>query len=67
MEDNNNLEDNLPMATYIMLHRIYDILTLIAIKLNPEDASKMIGYHEQGHLLGPLPSYLSDTEEESNE
>lgn len=65
MEDKNNLEDNLPMASYIMLHRIYDILTLIAIKLNPEDAAKMISYHEQGHLLGPLPSYLSNEEEEN--
>jgi len=63
MEDKNNLEDNLPMATYIMLHRIYDLLTLIGIKLNAEDAAKMISYHEQGHLLGPLPSYLSDEEE----
>jgi len=63
MEDKSNLEDNLPMATYIMLHRIYDLLTLIGIKLNAEDAAKMISYHEQGHLLGPLPSYLSDEEE----
>ena len=28
---NQNLEDNLPMVNYIMLHRIYDMLTLIAI------------------------------------
>lgn len=50
------------MASYIMMHRIYDILTLIATKLNPEDTAKMVGYHEQGYLLGPLPSYLSDEE-----
>ena len=25
-----NLEDNLPMVNYIMLHRIYDMMTIIA-------------------------------------
>ncbi len=66
MEDKGNLEDNLEMASYIMMHRIYDILTLIATKLNPEDTAKMVNYHEQGYLLGPLPSYLSDEEESKN-
>jgi hypothetical protein len=62
VENKDNLEENLDMASYIMMHRIYDILTLIATKLNPEDTAKMVGYHEQGYLLGPLPSYLSDEE-----
>ena len=53
-----DLEDNLPMVNYIMLHRIYDLLTIIANKLvGPEDTSKMVSYHEQGYLLGPAPSY----------
>ena len=53
-----DLEDNLPMVNYIMLHRIYDLLTIIANKLvGPEDVSKMVSYHEQGYLLGPAPSY----------
>lgn len=60
----NNLEENLDMASYIMLHRIYDMLTIIATKLNPEDTAKMVGYHEQGYLLGPLPSYLADGEDD---
>jgi len=52
------LENNLPMVSYIMLHRIYDLLTLIANKLvGSDDVSKMVEYHEQGFLLGPLPSY----------
>jgi len=56
--ENKNLEDNLPMVNYIMLHRIYDMLTLIAKGLvGPEEVSKMIEYHEQGFLLGPAPSY----------
>jgi hypothetical protein len=59
-EDNQpqNLEDNLPMVNYIMLHRIYDLLTIISNKLvGSEDTQKMIQYHEQGFLLGPTPSY----------
>jgi len=53
-----DLEDNLPMVNYIMLHRIYDLLTIIANTLvGPEDTSKMVSYHEQGYLLGPAPSY----------
>jgi len=69
MTENNeqpqNLEDNLPMVNYSMLHRIYDLLTLIANKLvGPEDVSKMIEYHNQGYLLGPTPSF---TPSEDNE
>ena len=41
----NNLEDNLDMVNYIMLHRIYDLLTLISSKMAPEDTAKMIQYH----------------------
>ena len=40
-EQSQELEDNLPMVTYIMLHRIYDLLTIIANKIvSPEDVSK---------------------------
>lgn len=64
-EDSQNLEDNLPMVNYIMLHRIYDLLTLIATKIaDPEDVTKMINYHEQGFLLGPTPSFTPN--EDSN-
>jgi len=57
-EKTSNLEDNLPMVTYIMLHRIYDILALMAKHVAPsEDIEKMIQYHEAGYLLGPAPSY----------
>lgn len=58
--ETNNLEDNLPMVNYIMLHRIYDLLTLISNKLvGSEDTEKMISYHEAGYLLGPVPAYTS--------
>jgi hypothetical protein len=56
-----DLEDNLPMVNYIMLHRIYDLLTIIANKLvGPEDTSKMVSYHEDGYLLGPAPSFIQE-------
>lgn len=69
MSENNqemeNLEENLPMVNYIMLHRIYDLLTLIANKLvGPEDVSKMVSYHDQGYLLGPMPSFVPPPQEE---
>jgi hypothetical protein len=53
------------MDNYIMLHRIYDVLTIIANKLvGPEDTSKLIEYHDQGFLLGPTPSYTPQTDNE---
>ncbi|NBW58231.1 hypothetical protein EBR43_10730 [bacterium] len=53
-----SIEENLPMVTYIMLHRIYDLLSLIANKVaGSEETAKMVGYHDQGYLLGPEPSY----------
>jgi len=62
-EESQNLEDNLDMVNYIMLHRIYDLLTIIATKLvGPEDTSKMVQYHEQGYLLGPAPAYMPQEE-----
>lgn len=59
-----NLEDNLPMVNYIMLHRIYDMLTLISMKIaGDEETSKMVDYHEKGYLLGPTPSYVVEDSE----
>jgi hypothetical protein len=67
-EKSSALEDNLPMVNYIMLHRIYDLLTIIANKLvGPEDTSKMVSYHEEGYLLGPAPSYSAPTEEDNQQ
>ena len=60
MNESNNLEDNLPMVNYIMLHRIYDMLTIMANAVDPEKTSKMIDYHEQGFLLGPSPAFRAN-------
>lgn len=57
-DQSSNLEENLPMVNYIMLHRIYDMMTLIAkASVGSEDVEKMIKYHEEGFLLGPAPSF----------
>jgi hypothetical protein len=64
-QNTSNLEDNLPMVTYIMLHRIYDLLTLISNKIiGGDDTAKMVEYHNQGYLLGPSPSYTPKDENE---
>jgi hypothetical protein len=64
MTENTNLEDNLPLVNYIMLHRIYDVLTLIASeRVGEEKINQLIDYHEQGFLLGPLPAFNPGNEE----
>lgn len=65
-EQKENLAENMEMVNYIMLHRIYDVMTIIASKLvGAEEVEKMIKYHDQGYLLGPTPSYTP--QEESKE
>lgn len=60
-----SLEDNLPMVTYIMLHRIYDVMCLIAKQSGgSQEIEKMVEYHKEGFLLGPSPAFIS---EENNE
>jgi hypothetical protein len=61
-KESQNIEDNLPMVNYIMLHRIYDMLTIMANGVDPEKTAKMIDYHEQGFLLGPAPSFVPSEE-----
>ena len=64
-----NLEDNLPMVNYIMLHRIYDMMTLVANLLAKDDdsrlqISKMVEYHKEGFLLGPSPAFRAEDKDE---
>lgn len=62
-EINSDLESNLPLVNYIMLHRIYDLLTIISNKIvGGDDTQKMIEYHQEGYLLGPNPSYTPEKE-----
>lgn len=63
--EQSSLEDNLPMVNYIMLARIYDILTLIADNIVKDDSvKKMVEYHNSGYILGPAPSLVSDQDDE---
>jgi hypothetical protein len=67
MTENSSLEENLPMVNYIMLHRIYDMLSLIATEVAGEErTSRMVEYHEKGFLLGPGPSYTPPEDSEEN-
>jgi hypothetical protein len=67
MTENSSLEENLPMVNYIMLHRIYDMLSLIATEVAGEErTSRMVQYHEKGFLLGPGPSYTPPEDSEEN-
>jgi len=64
-ENKEDLAQNLDMVNYIMLHRIYDVMTIIASKLvGAEEVDKMIKYHDQGYLLTPGPSYTPQENEE---
>lgn len=63
-----DMESNMDMVQYIMLHRIYDMLTLIANKIvGVEDMDKVIKYHEMGFLLGPTPAYRPSDNSVNNE
>ncbi len=64
-EKSSNLEDNLPMVNYIMLHRIYDVLCLIAKQVvSIQEIEKMVEYHKEGFLLGPSPAFISEEKDE---
>jgi hypothetical protein len=68
-QKSDNLEDNLPMVNYIMLHRVYDMLTMVANLLAKDDdsrlqISKMVEYHKEGFLLGPSPAFRAEEENE---
>jgi hypothetical protein len=62
MDEAQDLEENLPLVNYIMSHRIYDMLTLIANILAKDEndrhqINKMVEYHKEGFLLGPSPAF----------
>ena len=45
--------DDLLLASYIQQSRIYDVLLA---GLPPEQRRSLVAAHEQGQLLGPVPS-----------
>jgi hypothetical protein len=62
-----NINENLGMVTFIMLARIYDMLSLIADGLGKgDDAIRLISLHQSGELMCPPPS-INVSEDESFE
>ena len=63
---NNNIEDNVAMATYIQMARIYDLLTIIAtgITENAELVQNVVNMHAAGQILGPNPSLAGNVPED---
>jgi hypothetical protein len=49
---------------FITLARIYDLLSLIAISVNPTGAGQILAMHEQGLIKGALPSLQAPVETE---
>lgn len=54
-EENQIIEIDSEMAQMIMLGRIYDLMLVIAQKVNPEDTEQMLRLHSEGKLYGPPP------------
>lgn len=48
--------DNIEIASFITLARIYDLLAVIARGVNPEEAKAVLDAHEQGILIGSPPA-----------
>jgi len=67
-EVNSTIEDNVAMATYIQLARIYDILTIIAtgITENAELVQNVVNMHAAGQILGPNPSLSQEAAQDDN-
>lgn len=51
------VDENAPVVHSIILWRIYDILLLLLMEQNPDAAHRLAQMHEEGHFLGPNPSY----------
>lgn len=54
-EENQIIEIDSEMAQMILLGRIYDLMLVIAQKVNPEDTEQMLRLHSEGKLYGPPP------------
>jgi hypothetical protein len=60
------ITDDAVVINYIMLARIYDLLTIIADSLGRgEDVLKIMNLHQNGQLMSPPP--VLSTEEDKNE
>jgi hypothetical protein len=60
----NNYQIDADVANIVMLGRIYDLMLVIAQKVNPEDAEQMLRLHSGGKLYGPPPFWGDYTTDE---
>lgn len=51
----------------ILLMRIYDMLTVIARKVSPNEANVIYAGHQMGKIFGPAPSFDMGEEDSENE
>lgn len=61
---NDDYQIDSDVANIIMLGRIYDLMLVIAQKVNPEDAEQMLRLHSGGKLYGPPPFWGDYTTDE---
>ena len=67
MDDNSmqDINENLGMVTYIMLGRIYDMLTIIADGVGRgEEALRLMNLHSQGEIMASPPSLNIELDDE---
>lgn len=64
MEHDPAQDDDLAFANFIVTSRIYDLLVIIARKLDTEATDVVLSKHRDGHIVGALPKYVY---EENNE
>lgn len=51
-------DQNFSPPIFITLARIYDLLALIAVKIDPVEADRILNAHEAGHIIAD-PPYLN--------
>lgn len=53
-----------PGLSLIMQMRIYDVLMAMYMETNMEAAKDLLEMHSRGQILGPLPSFYPEGEDE---
>jgi len=52
-----DLEDELDMANFVTLRRIYDVLMGIYSNVNPGEAESLVKLHADGIFVTPPPAF----------
>lgn len=51
-----NLNEEIKVAQFITLLRIYDVLMAMYTEQNPEGSDELLKLHKEGNLLGSSPA-----------